>query len=83
MILGGLLYVSWQHAERAGLLSEEVTLPIQCAVERRIVAGQVLYLIGAALCFVDVYWSIAFIVLVQINFALAPRIPFLSRILVR
>jgi uncharacterized membrane protein len=80
VILGGLLYVSWQHAKRAGLLSEEVTLPIQCAVERRIVAGQLLYLIGAALCFLDVYLSIAFIVLVQINFALAPRIPFLSKI---
>ena len=65
---------------RAGLLREEITHQMQCAVERRIVVAQALYAVGACLCFVSNYLSIAFIVLVQLNFALAPRLPFLSEI---
>lgn len=80
LLLGVLLYASWQYAKRAGLLGKEVTHAEQCAMERRIVVAQALYAVGAALCFVNVYASIAFIVLVQVNFALAPRIPFLSGI---
>ena len=45
-----------------------------------IVVAQTLYAIGAALCFIDTYWSIGFIVLVQLNYAIAPRIPGLSRL---
>ena len=80
LLLGVNLYFSWQHAKRAGLLKEEVTFPVQCAVERRIIVGQALYAVGAALCFFNVYLSIGFIVLVQVNFAIAPRIPYLSDI---
>lgn len=36
--------------------------------------AQSLYALGAALCVVNTYWSIAFIVLVQLNYAVAPRI---------
>jgi hypothetical protein len=50
------------------------------AMERRIVVGQALYAFGACLCFFNTYLSIAFIVLVQINFALAPRLPYLSEV---
>lgn len=80
LLLGVVLYISWQYAKRAGLLREQVTHSIQCAVERRIVVAQALYAIGAALCLVNNYLSIAFIMLVQINFAVAPRIPYLSEI---
>jgi hypothetical protein len=34
---------------------------------------------GALLCVFNAYWSIGFIVLVQLNYVLAPRIWFLSR----
>ena len=34
-----------------------------------------LYAFGAALCVVNTYWSIAFIVLIQINYAVAPPWP--------
>lgn len=47
--------------------------------KRRIVAAQGLSAFGALLCFVNPLWSIAFIVLVQLNFAIAPKIPILSR----
>jgi uncharacterized membrane protein len=80
LVLGAVLYGSWKYAEKAGLLSEEITHDQRCAVERRIVVAQALYAVGAALCMINTYVSIAFIVLVQLNFALAPRLPFLSEV---
>jgi hypothetical protein len=49
-------------------------------VRRRIFVGQSLYAFGALLCSVNPLLSIAFIVLVQLNFAIAPKIRILSRI---
>jgi uncharacterized membrane protein len=80
LLLGVVLYGSWQYAERAGLLRENVTREKQCAMERRILAAQGFYALGACLCLINNYVSIVFIVLVQLNFALAPRLPFLSEI---
>jgi uncharacterized membrane protein len=80
LLLGVVLFGSWRYARRAGLLREEITHDKQCAMERRIVVAQALYAFGACLCLVNTYLSIAFIVLVQLNFALAPRLPYLSEI---
>ena len=80
LLLGGVLFVSWRYAMRAGLLREGITREKQCAMERRIVVAQILYAVGAGLSFFNNYVSIAFIVLVQLNFALAPRLPFLSEV---
>ena len=80
LLLGVVLFASWRYARRAGLLQEAVTHQKQCAMERRIVVAQGLYAFGVCLCLVNTYVSIAFIVLVQLNFALAPRLPFLSEI---
>jgi uncharacterized membrane protein len=80
LLLGVLLFASWRYSTRTGLLREEITHQQQCAVERRIVVAQALYAFGACLCFFNTYLSIAFIVLVQLNFALAPRLPYLSEI---
>ena len=41
--------------------------------------AQALYAIGAAMCLLNTYVSIGFIVLVQLNFAIAPRIFRLNR----
>ncbi len=79
-LLGLVLFASWRYATRAGLLQEEITHDRQCAVERRIVVAQALYAFGALLCLFNTYLSIGFIILVQLNFALAPRLPFLSEI---
>jgi uncharacterized membrane protein len=79
-LLGLVLFASWRYATRAGLLQEEITHDRQCAVERRIVVAQGLYAFGALLCVFNTYLSIGFIILVQLNFALAPRLPFLSEI---
>jgi hypothetical protein len=50
------------------------------AIRRRILVAQALYAIGAALAFVDTRLSIAWIVLVQLNFATGPRLPLLRHI---
>ena len=80
LLLGAVLYISWRYAAHAGLMRENVTYAKQCAVERRIVVAQGLYAFGACLCLINTYVSIVFIVLVQLNFAVAPRLPFLSEV---
>ncbi|HEY3974052.1 MAG TPA: TMEM175 family protein [Candidatus Sulfotelmatobacter sp.] len=73
VLLGSFLYWSWSYATRAQLLADDVPKEIHPAVVRRIVIAQSLYAAGAALCFIDTYWSIAAIVLVQVNYAIAPK----------
>ena len=79
-LLGCVLYWSWKYAIRADLVKQGTRTEISQAVLRRIVGAQVLYAVGAALCVVNTYASIAFIVLVQLNFAVAPRIRWLSKV---
>ena len=73
LLLGVALYWSWSYATRASLLAEDVPAEIHPAIVRRIVIAQSLYAAGAALCFLNTYYSIAAIVLVQVNYAIAPR----------
>jgi uncharacterized membrane protein len=78
LILGVLLYCCWGRAMKAGVVREEVTPELHAAIRRRIVGSQCLYALGASLCVFSTFASIGFIVLVQLNFALAPRIRWLS-----
>ncbi len=80
VLLGNLLLASWIYAYRAGLMKEENCYEIYFAVKRRIIMGQALYALGALLCIFNTSWSIGFIVLVQLNFALAPKLKGVSRI---
>ena len=73
LLLGSVLYWSWSYATRAELLVDDLPDDIHPAVVRRIVVAQSLYACGAALCFINTYYAIAAIVLVQINYAIAPR----------
>lgn len=75
LLLGAVLYISWICALGSGLVKEDISPQIATAIKRRIVIAQSLYAVGAALCFFNTYWSIAFIVLVQLNYAIAPRLP--------
>jgi uncharacterized membrane protein len=81
-VLGLILYGAWLYAIHAGLLRDDVSAEVRGLVKRRIVVAQALYAFGALLSFTPLgtYGSIAWIVLVQLNFAVAPRIPWLSRI---
>src|SRR5580658_3692905 len=73
-LLGGTLYFSWVRATRGGLVRIDVSPEILAVICRRIIIGQSLYAFGALLCAFNTYWSIAFIVLVQLYYAIAPRI---------
>ena len=79
LLLGAMLFASWRYATRAKLVRDDAPAGLSRAVERRIVIAQALYAVGAALCAIDTYWSLGFIVLVQLNYALAPRIGALRR----
>ncbi len=79
LLLGLILYLSWRYAAHAGLVAD-ADHEIRCAVERRILIAQSLYGFGAALCLFNTAWSIGFIVLVQLNYAIAPRVRPFSRL---
>jgi uncharacterized membrane protein len=75
LLLGGMLYVSWVCALGSGLVKDDLPAEVPAAIKRRIAVAQTLYAFGMALCIWNTYWSIAFIVAVQLNYAIAPRIP--------
>ena len=75
LCLGAALYLSWGCATRSGLVKDDIGPDVPAAVCRRIEIAQALYAIGALLCIIDTRWSIGFIVLVQLYYALAPRLP--------
>jgi len=80
LLLGLGLYASWAYAVHARLLTAEASPDVSRAMFRRIRLAQLLYACGAALCAFNTYVSIGFIVLLQLNYALAPRIRFLYRL---
>ncbi len=75
LFLGLALYASWGCATRAGLVKHDIAPEVPAAVCRRIVVAQALYAVGALLCIISTQWSIAFIVLLQLYYVLAPGIP--------
>jgi len=75
LLLGGTLYFTWVCALGLGLVRDDIPPAVAAASKRRIVIAQALYAFGALLCLVNTYVSIGFIVLVQLNYAIAPRFP--------
>ena len=75
LLLGGTLYFTWVCAAGLGLVRDDISPAVATAIKRRIVIGQSLYAFGALLCLVSTYVSIGFIVLVQLSYAVAPRLP--------
>jgi uncharacterized membrane protein len=72
-VLGAMLFWSWSFATRANLIKADTPEEVRGSICRRIAIAQSLYAAGAALCFIHTWLSIAAIVLVQLNYALAPR----------
>lgn len=75
LLLGFTLYLSWTCALEKQLLKPDISCDVHSAIQRRILVAQALYAFGALLCVFSTYWSIAFIVAVQLNYAIAPRLP--------
>lgn len=80
LFLGAVLFWSWHYVRKAKLVREDAPPDLDAAMLRRIVVAQALYALGALLCIVNTYWSIGFIVLVQLNYVIAPRIGILRRL---
>jgi uncharacterized membrane protein len=78
-LLGVVIYASWVYAEKNGLVKDDVPADVGRAIRRRVLVAQALYAVGALLCVFSTYWSMGFIVLVQLNYAIAPPIPGLHR----
>jgi uncharacterized membrane protein len=72
-LLGAMLYLSWSRATRAGLIKSDTSSRIVATIRRRIWTAQSFYAFGALLCVFHPYWSIGFIVLMQLYYAVAPR----------
>jgi uncharacterized membrane protein len=75
LLLGATLFFSWTCATGGGLVRSDLPAATIQAIRRRIVVGQCLYAFGAALCLIDTYWSIGFIVAVQLSYALGLELP--------
>jgi len=80
LLLGAALLAAWRYTVFAKLTKPDMPQAMAQGVERRILIAQALYASGAALCLVNTYCSLGFIVLVQLNYAIAPRIFGLRRL---
>jgi uncharacterized membrane protein len=74
LLLGAVLFGSWRYASHAKLVKDEMTVDMRKAVDQRIFLAQALYAFGVLLCVFNTYASIAVLVLVQLNYVIAPRI---------
>ena len=74
LLLGATLLATWRCAVASGLVEADTRARLAGAMERRILIAQALYALGAALCVIGTAWSLGFIVLVQLNYAFAPRL---------
>ena len=72
LVFGVVLYASWTYATRNALVNDDLPREVTAAICRRILIAQALYAFAAALCFLSTRWSIALIVLFQLNFVLTP-----------
>jgi len=75
LLLGATLFFSWICATGNGLVNDDLPAATVQAIRRRIVVAQSLYALGAALCVAGTYWSIGFIVSVQLCYALGLEWP--------
>jgi uncharacterized membrane protein len=75
LLMGSTLYFSWVCAVKSGLVKDDLPPEVSLAVKRRIVVFQSLYAFGALLCVFNTYWSVGFLVLVQLYVVIAPHGP--------
>jgi uncharacterized membrane protein len=81
VLCGFALLAIWTYVERAGLVRDDVGPEVGRAIRRRILIAQALYGAGMAVGLVfGTLPAVVFVVLVQLNFAIAPRIWVLHKI---
>ncbi|HTX42700.1 MAG TPA: TMEM175 family protein [Acidobacteriaceae bacterium] len=72
---GALLYASWKYVSRHDMIQSDTPPEVRAAICTRVFIAQSLYAVGAALSVFGSLWSVAFIFAVQLNYAIAPRLP--------
>jgi uncharacterized membrane protein len=81
ILLAGLSLLACAiYADRAGLIKPDAPERFSRAFRRRVIIAQSLYAVGAALGLIYIPLGIGFIVLVQLNYAIAPRLPVLFKL---
>jgi hypothetical protein len=80
LLFGIAVFACWHYARAAGLYKSTVTPKMEFAFRNRVIRAQSLYAVGAMLCILSTYYSIAFIVLVQLVYAMAPRVRWVERL---
>jgi uncharacterized membrane protein len=80
LIVGVAILACWVYAEHAGLIKAEAPHGVSRAMRRRVFVAQGLYALGALLGLISIPLGIGFIVLVQLNYAIAPRLPILFKL---
>ncbi|MDQ2944069.1 MAG: TMEM175 family protein [Candidatus Dormibacteraeota bacterium] len=82
VILGFVLLAGAEYALRANLFQAEGEgrRAVIRVIRRRVLIAQALYAVATALCVFNTFVSIALIVLIQLNYAVAPKIPLLHRL---
>jgi uncharacterized membrane protein len=80
LLLGAALLATWRYSLHAKLTAADMPEPMRRGVERRILIAQGLYAFGALLCAINTSCSLAFIVLVQLNYVIAPKLWILRRL---
>ena len=80
LLFGVAVYASWRYAGRAGLFKATATPEAASAFRNRVLRAQALYAIGAALCPLGTYYSIAFIFVVQLVYAVAPPVRWVQKL---
>lgn len=76
LAIAAMLYRAWHF----GLMRPDVPVAVHNAQVRRVVVAQSLYAFGALLCVFSNWWSIGFIVTVQMIYAIGPRFRPFSRL---
>jgi uncharacterized membrane protein len=80
VLLGLTLFAGLEYGLRAKLFREEDSREMSHLMRGRILIAQSLYAGATVLCVIFPTWvSIALIILVQVNYVLAPRLPILGR----
>lgn len=73
LFLGVALHLTWMCGMQEAPLRAGMAHEVPKAIQLRIAIAQALYAPGALLCVINTYCSIAFLVLVQLYYVIAPR----------
>lgn len=76
LLLALILYIHWQYSFKSNLVSLDIQdyERVDSAIRNRLIKVQILYIAAALLSFISPYLSIVFIIVFQLNFALAPSL---------